>query len=111
MEITIKAWLAGGRINREMPATWTDRTAGTSKYRLWKWLPRYLRWYFYAVRYRFLSGKSATRIFRGTLGRLVSLKTPCDYSSASRSPTRRSRRSRRRCPEFDDGARAGAYYR
>ena len=51
MEITIKAWLAGGRIT-EMPATWTDRTAGTSKFRLWKWLPRYLHWYFYALRGR-----------------------------------------------------------
>lgn len=51
MEITIKAWLAGGRIT-EMPATWTDRTAGASKFRLWKWLPRYLRWYFYALRGR-----------------------------------------------------------
>jgi dolichol-phosphate mannosyltransferase len=52
MEIVIKAWLAGWRIG-ELPATWTDRTVGASKFRLWKWLPRYLHWYFYALAGRF----------------------------------------------------------
>jgi dolichol-phosphate mannosyltransferase len=51
MEITVKGWAAGGRIS-ELPATWTDRTAGASKFRLWKWLPKYLRWYLFAVRGR-----------------------------------------------------------
>jgi dolichol-phosphate mannosyltransferase len=64
MEITVKAWLAGWRIS-ELPATWTDRTAGTSKFQLWKWVPRYLRWYLYAVRRRFLGPKSATRTSAG----------------------------------------------
>jgi dolichol-phosphate mannosyltransferase len=48
MEIMVKAWMAGGHIS-ELPATWTDRVAGKSKFRLMKWLPRYLRWYFYAL--------------------------------------------------------------
>ena len=48
MEITIKAWLARARVV-EIPATWVDRTEGESKFRLWKWLPRYLRWYAYAL--------------------------------------------------------------
>ena len=51
MEITIKAWLAGDRVS-ELPATWTDRTAGASKFRLLRWFPRYLRWYLYALRGR-----------------------------------------------------------
>jgi glycosyltransferase involved in cell wall biosynthesis len=63
LEITVKAWLAGWRIS-ELPATWTDRTAGTSKFQLWKWLPRYLRWYLYAVRHCFLS-PSASRASAG----------------------------------------------
>ena len=58
MEITIKAWLAGGRIS-ELPATWTDRTAGTSKFRLLRWLPKYLRWYLYAIRGRFSTPRIA----------------------------------------------------
>lgn len=57
LEITVKAWLAGWRIS-ELPATWVDRTAGVSKFRLWKWLPRYLRWYFYALWGRFNSPKA-----------------------------------------------------
>jgi dolichol-phosphate mannosyltransferase len=51
LEITVKAFLAGYRIG-EVPTTWRDRTHGKSRFRLWHWLPRYLRWYFYAFRRR-----------------------------------------------------------
>jgi dolichol-phosphate mannosyltransferase len=47
LELTVKAFLAGHRI-AEVPSTWRDRTAGESRFRLWKWLPHYLQWYFYA---------------------------------------------------------------
>jgi dolichol-phosphate mannosyltransferase len=49
MELVVKAFVNGDRIT-ELPTTWTDRTAGQSRFRLWKWLPHYLRWYFYAFR-------------------------------------------------------------
>ena len=49
LELTVKAFLAGYRIT-EVPSTWRDRTSGESRFRLWKWLPLYLRWYFYAFR-------------------------------------------------------------
>jgi hypothetical protein len=49
LEITVKAFLAGYTIS-ETPSTWRDRTAGTSRFRLWKWLPHYLKWYFMAFR-------------------------------------------------------------
>jgi dolichol-phosphate mannosyltransferase len=49
LEITVKAFLAGYTIT-EVPSTWRDRTAGTSRFRLWKWLPHYLKWYFMAFR-------------------------------------------------------------
>lgn len=48
MEITIKAFLLDKKIV-EMPTTWRDRTAGESNFKLWQWLPSYLRWYFYAM--------------------------------------------------------------
>lgn len=48
LEIVVKSWLAGKRIG-ELPSTWTDRNAGSSKFRMLKWLPRYLRWYLYAL--------------------------------------------------------------
>jgi len=51
LELTVKAFLSGHRIT-ETPATWRDRTAGQSRFRLWKWLPLYLHWYFYAFRKR-----------------------------------------------------------
>ena len=47
LEITVKAFLAGYSIT-ETPSTWRDRTAGTSRFKLWKWLPHYLKWYFMA---------------------------------------------------------------
>ncbi len=51
LEITVKAFLAGYRIT-EIPTVWRDRTQGKSKFKLWSWLPHYLRWYFYAFRPR-----------------------------------------------------------
>jgi len=44
LELTVKANFSGGRVE-EVPAIWYDRTAGQSRFRLWKWLPHYLKWY------------------------------------------------------------------
>jgi dolichol-phosphate mannosyltransferase len=51
LELTVKAHLAGMRIG-EVPATWRDRVAGRSSFRLFAWLPGYLRWYAQAFRHR-----------------------------------------------------------
>jgi len=51
LELTVKAYLHGYRI-AEIPSTWRDRSAGSSKFRLFKWLPHYLKWYFYAFQPR-----------------------------------------------------------
>jgi dolichol-phosphate mannosyltransferase len=48
MEITVKAFRQKRRIV-ELPTTWRDRTTGDANFQLWKWLPSYLRWYFYAL--------------------------------------------------------------
>jgi glycosyltransferase involved in cell wall biosynthesis len=32
----------------ELPTIWLDRTEGVSNFKVWSWLPRYLRWYRYA---------------------------------------------------------------
>src|ERR1700716_4165318 len=52
IELTVKAHLLGMRV-AEVPTTWRDRTAGTSRFRLWQWLPRYLKWYWRGMRGRF----------------------------------------------------------
>jgi glycosyltransferase involved in cell wall biosynthesis len=51
LELTVKATLAGRRV-AEVPTTWRDRTAGESNFKLRKWLPYYLKWYFVAMRGR-----------------------------------------------------------
>ena len=47
----MKATLARRRV-AEVPTTWRDRTAGQSNFRLRKWLPHYLHWYWVAMRGR-----------------------------------------------------------
>jgi dolichol-phosphate mannosyltransferase len=48
LELTAKAFRLGVPIC-EVPTTWRDRTAGESRFRLWKWLPRYGHWFLYAL--------------------------------------------------------------
>ena len=52
IELTVKAYRLGYLI-AEVPTTWHDRTAGSSRFRLWAWLPQYLRWYWLGMGARF----------------------------------------------------------
>jgi glycosyltransferase involved in cell wall biosynthesis len=54
MELLVKAHFSGRRVE-EVPATWQDRAAGQSRFKLLKWLPHYLHWYFWAIRHRWLA--------------------------------------------------------
>lgn len=49
MEIVVKAFLKGYKI-AEIPSVWTDRQHGKSRFKLLKWAPNYLKWYFLALR-------------------------------------------------------------
>lgn len=64
LELTVKAFLGGYRI-KEIPTVWRDRTEGQSRFALWKWLPRYLKWYFHAFRPRHRTATTA----RAAVGR------------------------------------------
>ena len=33
----------------EIPAQWEERSEDTSRFKIFKWLPQYLRWYFYGL--------------------------------------------------------------
>lgn len=46
IELVVKAYVMGRRIV-EVPTTWRDRVAGKSNFKLWKWLPNYMRWFLY----------------------------------------------------------------
>lgn len=48
LELTAKAFVRGEQIG-EIPTTWKDRDAGESRFQLFRWLPKYLRWYRYAL--------------------------------------------------------------
>jgi hypothetical protein len=48
LELTVKAHVNGFRVD-EVASSWQDRSAGESRFRLWKWMPRYLRWYLSAM--------------------------------------------------------------
>ena len=48
MEIVVKSYLKGRKIT-EIPSVWRDRVAGESHFKLAKWAPGYLHWYFYAL--------------------------------------------------------------
>ena len=54
LELTVKATIEGRRV-AEVPTTWRDRTAGQSNFKLRKWLPHYLDWYWTALRARLRS--------------------------------------------------------
>ncbi len=55
LELTLKAHWRGWRL-AEVPTTWRDRTAGESRFRLWAWMPHYLRWYSRALARAWLGG-------------------------------------------------------
>ncbi len=56
MEITAKIYLNGGSIV-ELPAQWWDRTEGRSKFRLFKWLPKYMKWYLFLIKGKWFGKK------------------------------------------------------
>ena len=49
LELTAKAFARNVPI-AEVPSTWRDRTAGTSNFKLRKWLPHYTRWFMRAMK-------------------------------------------------------------
>ena len=51
MEIVLKAYFKNFKIT-EVPTIWKDRTAGTSRFNLAGWLPRYLHWYTWGLKKR-----------------------------------------------------------
>lgn len=61
MELVVKSHRAGFRID-EVPTVWTDRSEGESRFKLWAWLPSYLRWYFYALASMFRANPTGRKL-------------------------------------------------
>ena len=49
LELVAKAKRFGYLVS-EIPTIWIERTQGISNFKLFKWAPRYLHWYFYALK-------------------------------------------------------------
>src|SRR6266852_9964695 len=60
LELTVKAHWLGWRI-AEVPTTWRDRAAGQSRFKLFAWLPHYLRWYLQALKRAWFGPRAARR--------------------------------------------------
>lgn len=54
----------------EVPAQWFERDSGKSRFRLWKWLPIYLRWYRYAFFTTFLRRSADSVALKDGAGKL-----------------------------------------
>lgn len=77
LELTVRAHFGGGAVI-EVPATWRDRRAGQSRFRLLPWLPQYLRWYFWALRQRWFPRSQRQRTvhaFGERIGRRAEVKS------------------------------------
>jgi len=59
IELVVKCHRLGWRIG-EVPAQWRERTRGTSRFQVIKWLPAYLRWYLYAFATTYLRRPAGT---------------------------------------------------
>lgn len=59
LELLVKAHRRGWKVG-EVPAQWFERTYGKSNFRVFKWVPIYLRWYFYAFATTFLRKRART---------------------------------------------------
>ena len=51
LELVVKAYSLGLKI-LEVPASWQDREAGKSHFKILAWLPCYLKWYFLAFKFK-----------------------------------------------------------
>lgn len=60
MEIVVKAYFLGCKIV-EIPSIWQDRARGKSRFQTMKWLPKYLRWYTFALKSHWLGFKQKRR--------------------------------------------------
>jgi dolichol-phosphate mannosyltransferase len=67
IELLVKAHRLGWRIG-EVPVRWFERRHGTSRFRVLRWLPAYLRWYGYAFATTWLRRPPGTVARKGALG-------------------------------------------
>jgi len=53
IELLVKCHRLGWKIS-EIPSRWIERDKGKSKFKLWRWIPFYLKWFMYSFETKFL---------------------------------------------------------
>jgi dolichol-phosphate mannosyltransferase len=59
LELLVKCHRLGWKI-AEVPAEWYERKAGTSRFKVIKWVPQYLRWFWYGFATTFLLRRASS---------------------------------------------------
>ena len=59
IELLVKCHRLGWQVG-EVPANWIERTSGSSRFQVLRWLPAYLRWYLYAFATTYLGRPART---------------------------------------------------
>ena len=70
IELLAKCQRLGWKIC-EVPALWFERKKGSSRFRIAKWLPAYMRWYFYAFATTYFHRKPETVLRKKPAGNAV----------------------------------------
>jgi len=60
IELLVKGHRLGMKIG-EVPASWLEREKGQSKFKVFKWLPHYMKWYAYGFKTTYLGLKSKSK--------------------------------------------------
>ncbi len=69
LELLVKCHRLGWRVG-EVPSQWFERTQGTSRFRVLRWLPAYLRWFGYAFATTYLRRSPETVTIHNASGAL-----------------------------------------
>ena len=59
IELLVKCHRLGWKIS-EVPAKWYERTEGKSRFKVFKWVPHYLKWYLYGFETTYLRKQAST---------------------------------------------------
>ena len=59
LELLVKCQRLGWKIG-EIPASWIERTEGKSSFKLFYWIPKYLKWYFFGLATYWLKRRAET---------------------------------------------------
>jgi hypothetical protein len=59
IELLVKCHRLGWKIG-EVPAKWYERTQGRSRFKVFKWVPHYLKWYLYGFETTYLRKRAST---------------------------------------------------